>query len=312
VSTSGNAPSAVEIQAPAKLNLFLEVLGKRDDGYHEIATVMQTVSIFDRVRLSRRPGPGDVTLHCDGPTSAGVPGGPGNLAHRAAELMMAEADCDCGIDIALTKSIPVAAGLGGGSSDAAAVLVGLNTLWDVGLGVPRLEEMAAEIGSDVPFFIRGGTSLCTGRGERVAPLASPHTLHYVVATPELGAETHNVYERVDLPLTANVENVKLIVERVTDPGATSREVASLLFNRLEEPACGLYPGLVLLKERLARLGCEGVLISGSGSCVYGIAAQQDAAREMAHELAKEGGLSGVDVARSLPAGFCERGIKVIN
>ena len=303
---SQSGPEVVEIQAPAKVNLFLEVLGKRDDGFHEIVTVMQAVDIFDHIRL-RRHSEG-VTLRCGGPASDSVPEGPENLAFKAAERMIAEAVGRPGVEIDLTKRIPAGGGLGGGSSDAAAVLVGLNRLWDVGLPPERLEGIAAELGSDVAFFVRGGTSLCTGRGEKIKPLASAHVLHYVVATPGFGSQTHRVYEKIRLPLTENVKNVNLLVERWSDPGVDPREIASQLFNRLEEPACELYPGLVSLKERLTRLGCERVLISGSGSCVYGIAAQQEAACEIAGRLSGEGDVAGVDVARSLSAGSCERGM----
>ena len=260
--------ATIEIQAPAKVNLFLEVLGLRDDGYHEIATVMQAVSLCDTLRLTDSAEPG-IPLWCD---RDDIPTGSNNLAVRAAELMIAETGAQRGVHIELTKRIPVAAGLGGGSSDAAAVLVGLNRLWDVGLDRGRLEQMAADIGSDVAFFIHGGTALCTGRGEKVDLVQSPHVLHYVLLVLNFGMDTRAIYKDAKLPLTENVKNVKIILDELCGGEVPLRNIASQVFNRLEEAAGRSHPELMPLKVRLCELGCKGALVSGSGSCVYGIAA----------------------------------------
>ena len=300
-----SAPRSVEILAPAKVNLFLEALGRRADGYHEIVTVMQAVSLCDSITLSDSPG--GISLACDDPR---LPTDGRNLAVRAAELMLGETRAEAGVRIGLSKAIPVEAGLGGGSSDAAAVLLGLNRLWDMGLSDDRLAELAAGLGSDVAFFIRGGTALCTGRGEKVQIVRHPNVLHYVLAVPDFGAETGKVYKALKLPLTENVKNVKVLIERLRAGATPVRDIGPLLFNRLEEPACGLYPDLVSLKEKLLGLGCEAALVSGSGSCVYGIARGREEAREVAERLEGQGSLSAVRAVESLGPCFAARGMRV--
>lgn len=169
----------LELLAPAKLNLTLEVLGRRDDGYHEVVSIMQTIDLADRVRLSERP---DLSLVVTGREAGGVPSDPeANLALKAARLLQQQVGAGGhGALIELEKNIPAGAGLGGGSSDAAAVLRGLNHLWGLNLPLPALERLAAKLGSDVTFFLQGGTALATGRGEVIEPLpdlpASPYTL----------------------------------------------------------------------------------------------------------------------------------------
>ena len=156
----------VVIETPAKVNLTLEVLGKRDDGYHEIASVMQAVSLFDTLTLSLAE---DVQLIADVPEL----GTRDNLVYRAAELIKRVKRVDEGVEIRLNKGIPIAAGMGGGSSDAAATLLGLNLLWGLSLDTKELEGLAAQLGSDVPFFLSGGSALAEGRGERITPLPAP-------------------------------------------------------------------------------------------------------------------------------------------
>ena len=154
--------SVLELRAHAKINLTLEVLGKRDDGFHDIVSIMQTIDLHDDVTLKRAD---DITLTCDDPDLAGED----NLALVAARKLKEVTGVDRGVDITLQKHIPVAAGLGGGSSDAASVLNGLNDLWELELELGALEEIATEIGSDVPYFLSGGTALVQGRGEHVVP-----------------------------------------------------------------------------------------------------------------------------------------------
>src|SRR3954469_7342886 len=153
----------VEVLAPAKLNLFLEVLGRRPDGYHEVETLMVAVDLFDRLTFRESPS-GEITLRCDDP---GLPTGSENLAVRAAERLRDESGRRLGAHIDLHKSIPAGAGLAGGSSDAAAALAGLDRLWDLKTRPDRLATLASGLGSDVPFFLKAGAAICRGRGERV-------------------------------------------------------------------------------------------------------------------------------------------------
>ncbi len=288
----------IEIAAPAKVNLFLEILGRRDDGFHEIETVMQTVDLCDTVILTSC-GDG-ISLECD---SATVPDGPDNLAWKAAAVM-SELAPGRGVAIKLIKRIPVEGGLGGGSSDAAAVLRGLNTLWDVELGADRLEELAAGLGSDVAFFVRGGTALCTGRGEKIAPIPSVNVLHFVVAVPDFGASTAKIYHNVKLPLTANVKSVKFLIEGVSAE-VSVRDISGLVFNRLEQSAFELYPDLVSLRDLLLASGLSGALLSGSGSCVFGIAEDEGSAAEIAELIARQPGIAEAHAVASIAAPAAE-------
>src|SRR5947209_827864 len=171
------APFRVAAWAPAKVNLFLEVLGKRPDGYHEIATLLTAVDLYDSLALDADDS-GNLSLTCDVP---GLSCGPDNLILQAAALLKARTGCPQGAAIKLTKRIPWAAGLGGGSSDAAAALAGLNALWELGLTTPQLAALGAEIGSDVPFFFHTPAAWCTGRGEVVTPVPLARPVDLVLA-----------------------------------------------------------------------------------------------------------------------------------
>src|SRR5439155_11065908 len=170
---------AVVVWAPAKVNLFLEVLAKRADGYHEIATLMVAVSLYDRLEF-KEDATGKISLTSD---EAELDCGPDNLVCRAARLLQERTGCPRGAAVTLGKQIPLAAGLGGGSSDAAATLAGLNELWQLGLPPAQLGALSAQIGSDVAFFFAAPAAWCTGRGEKVSPLPPPPTLWFVLVCP---------------------------------------------------------------------------------------------------------------------------------
>lgn len=275
----GGGPGAVTLRAPAKLNLFLEVLGERPDGFHEIATVMHAVDLADSVALAPREEPG--THLAVSPPDAAVPAGAENLCVRAAELVRHLAGRTDGLEIRLEKHIPVGAGLGGGSSDAAAVIKGLDRLWSLGLGRDQMLRLAARLGSDVPFFIQGGTALCTGRGEIVEPLPETGELTFALNLPQLVVSTRDVYKKVKSFLTENVKNVNLFIEALEtgDP----RLWGPAMFNRLEGPAFGLHPELAASRESLAGLRFAGVRMSGSGAALFGVAASGREAESLARE-----------------------------
>src|SRR5439155_4129529 len=180
---------ALVMQAPAKVNLFLEVLAKRPDGYHNIETLMVAVNLFDTLKFREEPG-GEIRLTCKHPD---LSTGSDNLVNRAAALLKQQTGCEKGARIALTKRIPLAAGLAGGSSDAAATLVGLNRLWKLGLTRARLMALAKELGSDVAFFFSAPAAWCTGRGERVTPLRLRRPLWFVLAVLQKGLSSERVY-----------------------------------------------------------------------------------------------------------------------
>lgn len=271
----------MQISCPAKLNLYLDVSGRRLDGYHEIVTVMQTTDLHDRLLLEEG-APGEVAMACD---AVSLPVDARNLCVRAAEAMRLRAASGKGVRIALGKRIPIAAGLGGGSSDAAGVLRGLNRLWGAGLGPGELAEMAAGLGSDVPFFLAGGTARCAGRGERIVAIAGAPRLAFVLVTPPIAVSTANVYAALEAtpPARPADEGGFLRALRSGD----LRRLAALLYNRLED-APGPHRGEV---ERLKRLlighGALGAAMSGSGPSVFGLAADLGEARGIAERIAGE-------------------------
>jgi 4-diphosphocytidyl-2-C-methyl-D-erythritol kinase len=251
----------------AKVNLGLEVLGRRRDGYHELRTIFQTISLHDDVVLRLRRG--GVSLRCETP---GVPEDETNLAARAAlELgRFARVRPDVGIEI--VKRIPVSGGLGGGSSNAAAVLLGLDRLWRLGLGPAGLEPLARRLGADVPFFLVGGTALGLARGDEIYPLRLQVRAHVVVASPERPLSTAAVFRRLDESLTPR-ENSHTIY-RFVSSDLEGEGGYPLLTNDLEaaalEEAPDLAEGVRLIRSVLVRGGARLTLMSGSGSSVYGL------------------------------------------
>jgi len=266
--------ASLVIQSHAKINLFLDVLRRRPDGYHDIATLMHEISLADTVRLCDTPS-GGIRVECDMP---GIPSGRGNLAYRAASALRRRCGIRRGVRIVLQKQIPPGAGLGGGSSNAASVLKGLNRLWKLRLKRAELVELAAGIGSDVPFFIAGGTALCTGRGEKVRRLSVRGRLNLVLAFPPFGISTAGVYRGLKIappgPDTGG-KNLTLAKRRTklsngVKGSLSFRNAAEILFNRLEEPAFGLFPEVKKLKATVARSCSGGALLCGSGSAVFGL------------------------------------------
>lgn len=249
--------------APAKINLFLQVHGKREDGYHQVSTVYQEVSLYDELELT--PANHGIQISCDAP---GLPGGPENLAYRAAELLLPIAPG--GVCIRLKKVIPWQAGLGGGSSDAAAVLRGLNKLWGLRLSLAELAELASKLGSDVPFFLLGGTALGTGRGELIEPLARIRRLDLMLVKPPFGLSTPLVYKAYR-PTYRETPTLEEFMGVLAD--GQPETIGRYLRNDLEDAACQLRPELARLKERLLKQGALGCLVSGSGSSVFAVLPQ---------------------------------------
>ncbi|MEK7880934.1 MAG: 4-(cytidine 5'-diphospho)-2-C-methyl-D-erythritol kinase [Deltaproteobacteria bacterium] len=251
----------LNILCPAKVNLFLKVTGKRGDGYHEIHSLMQPVELFDEIILTVSEGDG-ITLECD---IDSIPSGEENLAWKAAALFLKETGIKRAVSIDLKKRIPTGGGLGGGSSDAAGILTGLNTILRAGLSEERLKAMAAGLGSDVPFFILRGPAFAYGRGEILERVTLPR-LYYVLVNPGLHISTAWAYGNLDL--TKKTKDNILIVSKGL--AGSKEKIAGLLENDLEGAVMGEYPVITVLKSLLKKAGAKGALMSGSGSTVFGL------------------------------------------
>lgn len=273
--------NGISLKAPAKINLFLEVLGKRNDGYHELETVMQEIDLVDSLEFEEIDE--GIKLECE---NSSIPLNENNLVYKAAELVLRECGIKKGVAIRLEKRIPVGAGLGGGSSDAAATLKALNSLWGIGLNDVELMELAAKIGSDVAFFIKGKTSLCRGRGEKVYPIEVKSKLNYLVVFPHVEISTKSIYGNLKIDLTKNRKDVSVFAKAMENSDVA--KIGKLLFNRLEETIFSLYPNLLQMKNLLERFGFCGLLVSGSGSAIYGLCSNRNQAEMIRNQIELRG------------------------
>lgn len=255
-------------KAPAKINLMLDVLHKRADGFHEVEMIMTMVDLADRLELSELKRDSIIIS-----SQAGyIPLDEKNLAFQAARLIKDRYNVRSGVHIHLDKRIPVAAGLAGGSSDAAATLRGLNRLWRLGIPVQELQELGAELGSDVPFCVTGGTALATGRGERLTRIANPPQMWVILAKPPINVSTAEVYGRVRAS-SITVHPSALQMQQAIEAGDFAG-VCVGLGNVLEDVTLKLHPEVQQLKEAMLKLGADGVLMSGSGPTVFGLVSKQ--------------------------------------
>ncbi len=285
--------TAVVVHTPAKVNLFLEVLRRRADGYHDLATLMVAIGLYDSLEFTDDPS-GLLTLRTDSPA---LSVGPDNLVWRAADLLRRRTGHQGGAVLQLRKRIPLAAGLAGGSSDAAATLVGLNRLWGLSLSAADLVALAAELGSDVAFFLAAPAAWCTGRGEVVEPLRLGRPLTFVLVCPPVGLSTAEVFRALTVP-TAPVTGDAL--RRAAVAGEVE-ELGRLLHNRLQPVAEQLCPVVAELRQRLEQLGPAGVLMSGSGSTLFALCRDAPEALRLARALRpvrEEGDRTCVLVVRS--------------
>lgn len=289
------------LTSPAKINLTLEVLGKRPDGYHELDMLVVTVDLSDRIALSVRPD-GHITLAS---SATHIPLDEKNLAYRAARTLKEASGTPLGAHIAIDKHIPVSAGLGGGSSNAATVLIGLNELWDLGLDHTALAQLGADVGSDVPFFLYGGTARVGGRGERVEPLPDVGPWSVILVRPPVSVSTTDVFRAFD-------------VRTAPPPGATEAAVRSLLAgdrravleylrNDLEAVTMERYPEVRSLKEKMRRYGATYTLMSGSGPTVFAVFPDARRARRIVHSL--RGFLKEVYLVQTLTSGRCSAALR---
>ena len=253
----------LEIKACAKINLALKVLGKREDGYHEVEMVMQSLALHDKIFLTLIRSDIELLVEGDAPLDES------NLAYKAAKAILEYSNCKQGIRIKLVKNIPAAAGLAGGSSDAAAVLLGINKLLKLGLDTEELMEIGKGLGSDVPFCIVGGTALARGRGEKIQPLPKAPKMGVVLIKPDFGVSTAQVYKRFSLDLVEKKADVNAVVEAIKK--GDIKGIATAIFNDLEYVTMDMHLCLEGIKRQLEDAGALGVLMSGSGPTVYGLA-----------------------------------------
>lgn len=260
--------SKIYEKAPAKINLLLDILRKRDDGFHEVEMIMTMVDLADRLEMEELPRDQIVLSSQVG----FIPLDEKNLAFQAAKLIKERYGVKKGVYIHLDKQIPVAAGLAGGSSDAAATLRGLNRLWKLELSTDELEVMGAELGSDVPFCVRGGTAIARGRGEKLENISSPPQCWVILAKPPINVSTADVYGKLranELKEHPSITDMRGALTRQSFP-----EMCAALGNVLETVTLNRYPEVKQIKECMIRAGADGVLMSGSGPTVFGLVSRE--------------------------------------
>ncbi len=290
--------TSIAVRAPAKINLYLAVRPPREDGYHDLTTVFLAVGLFDTVTVSTVPAGSGLSLTVTGPDSANVPGSSTNLAWRAAVLLAERTGLDADADIRIDKQIPIAAGLAGGSADAAAALVALDALWGTAMERDQLGELAAELGSDVPFSLHGHVALGTGRGEQLSPVLTRGRTDWVLGIARSGLSTADVYAELDrlralrpLPAAADATSVLTALRR-----EDSELLARALANDLTAAAVSLRPELRRALRAGEETGALGTLISGSGPTVAYLARDAEHAITVAARLSAEGLFASVRVA----------------
>ena len=265
-------------RAYAKINIGLDVLRRRADGYHEVKMIMQTVDIYDELVLERRKQPG-IELRMD---NSELPSGGDNLICRAADLLFREKEITGGVNISLTKRIPIAAGMAGGSADAAAALRGLNELFDMGYSLKELQALGVGLGADIPYCLAGGTMLSEGIGEILTPLPAPPAAHLVIAKPDINVSTAFVYGNLHADRLAwhpDIDGMIVALQKGDLDGITGR-----LGNVLETVTVKAHPVIEQIKELLRKQGAENALMSGSGPTVFGIFKEKETAARAAEAV----------------------------
>ncbi len=294
----GRNATQATLLSPAKVNLFLHIAGQRPDGYHDLETIMVPLDFGDTITLQLRKT--STTLECDNPN---LPVDDTNLALRAANALQETFQPDKGAKIILQKRIPLAAGLAGGSSNAATVLTGLNRLWQLNAPVEQLDPVAARLGSDINFFLRGGAAICRGRGEIVEPIPSKLSATVLLINPGFGIPTkwaYGAWAEAARTLTAKPPDITLLARALAADDLAG--VSRALYNSLEAPSVKKFPVLDLLKRALRDAGAAGALMSGSGATVFGLFAAKAVAEKAAEQIrARFGPSMWTQVARFIAA-----------
>ncbi len=270
------------VKAPAKINLYLEIINKRADGYHNIESVMHTVSLFDILELTKIEN-NKIELVCD---NADLSDTKKNLVYKAAEKVKEKYKINCGVKIKLTKNIPMGAGLGGGSSDAAATILALNKIWNINDDIKNLELLGATLGADVPFFMTGGTAKISGIGDIVEKINTKFRGTFVLVKPNFGVSTPYAYSKVKFPLT-NTHKISKITTILEKEAFDFESAKDLFFNRFEDFIFDEYQEIKQIREVLENLGCAS-LMSGSGATVFGLVHDKENLDFILNELKKCG------------------------
>ena len=273
---------SIRLKARAKINLGLDVLGKREDGYHEVRMVMQTIGIYDRLILTKIPEE-EIRITSN---LAFLPVNENNLIYKAIKLLKDEYHFPGGVSVDLNKFIPVAAGMAGGSTDAASTMFGVNRLFGLNLSMGKMMELGVRLGADVPYCVMGGTALAEGIGEKLTPLAPAPDCYVLVAKPDINVSTKYVYEHLDAQEIRKHPDIDGMVEAIAEESLQG--ILDRMENVLETVTVSAYPIIQKIKDRMKELGAINSLMSGSGPTVFGIFDNRDKMAAAARSLRKSG------------------------
>jgi len=265
--------NSIILKGRAKINLTLDVVGKRENGYHDLEMIMQTVNLYDTIYIRKTKVPG-VRLKSN---YSWLPTNEKNIAYRAAELFFEETGIHGGVAIEITKRIPVAAGLAGGSTDAAATLVGLNRIYETNYSKEKLMEMGLKLGADVPFCIARGTMLAEGIGEVLTPLEPMPSTYVVLVKPPFSASTATVYKSLDINNIKKHPDTQKVIQALKDHDV--KEIAKNMANVLEEVTIPMHPEIDQIKQGFIKCGAMGTMMSGSGTTVFGLFENEEVAKK---------------------------------
>ena len=272
------------LRATAKINLALDVLRKREDGYHEVRMVMQMVGMYDKLELTARPGKGGITLTCNLPY---IPTDDNNLVVKAAKMLMEEKQVTDGLVIHLDKFIPVAAGLAGGSSDAAMTLIGVNRLFRLGFSTEELMARAAKIGADIPYCILQGTALSEGIGEILTPLPPMPNCHILLCKPNISVSTRDVYGALKADELSRHPDIDGMIRSLSERNLAGVTAEDAMYNVLETVTASRFPVITQIREDMMACGAMRAIMSGSGPTVFGIFDDADKADACRQKLKAE-------------------------
>ena len=271
--------NSISLKSRAKINLSIDVIGKREDGYHIVEMIMQTIDLYDDIKLKELEED-NITIKSE---CSYIPLNEDNIVYKAAKLIKEKMDIKKGIEIFIKKNIPVAAGMAGGSSNAAAVLVGLNELWKLGLSKDELRDLGLKLGADVPFCIEGGTALAEGIGEKLTYIKGINKdVNILVCKPDIFVSTKEVYQSLDIKNIEKRPDNKLLIEKLKNDDIVS--VSINMVNVLEEVTSKKYSDIKVIENIIAKNGAMGTMMSGSGPTVFGFFDNEEKARRARVEL----------------------------
>ena len=272
----------MRLRALAKINLGLDVVGKRDDGYHEVRMIMQTIQMYDVLEIEKKKEPG-IVLTTNIPY---VPTDERNLVYKAAKMLMDEFKIKDGVNIYINKRIPIAGGMAGGSSDCATTLMGINQLFELGLSKEELMERGVKLGADVPYCVLGGTAIARGIGEVLTPLPAPADCHVIIAKPPVSVSTAYVYGHIKPLEITKRPDIKAMAQSIKD--GDLKKMASLIYNVMEDVTVVEYPIISEIKQVMLDNGALNSIMSGSGPTVFGLFDDKEKAQQCVKTLEEKG------------------------